>query len=138
MWCFSYVHIIITAAVENSFNMAPMMRQARGGGEQACQFSVFLAAGIISDAVNPSKQKVSLLLLLLLLAQHSSTLEEEARCSSLTFSSILSKAATLLLVSKLPIISWICLLVLALADRAFRVSFLLLASASLPSRTLKH
>mmetsp|Transcript_26071 Transcript_26071/g.56932 ORF Transcript_26071/g.56932 Transcript_26071/m.56932 type:complete len:401 (+) Transcript_26071:227-1429(+) len=53
-----------------------------------------------------------------------------------TFSSILSNATTALLVLREPIISWICLLVLALAARALRVSFLLLASASLPSSIL--
>jgi hypothetical protein len=56
----------------------------------------------------------------------------------LTFSSILSNATDALLVLRLPIISWICWDVFADAARAFSVSFLDLASASLLSSTLKQ
>lgn len=51
--------------------------------------------------------------------------------SCITFSSMRSNAATELELSMLPTISCICRLVLALAARAFRVSFLFLASANL-------
>jgi len=59
--------------------------------------------------------------------------ESASASIAITFSSIFSKATTALEVLSEPSISCTCLEVLALAARAFSVSFLLLASISLAS-----